>query len=167
MKLGDHSYFLGKEIVDVTTVGKFSSIAGGVYIHGPDNHECVINKNHVSCFDFKERWGLGEKSAPTRNTVVIGNDVWIGEDVNILCGVTIGDGAIVGAHTVVAKDVPAYSVFVGNPGEVNHYRFSPEIIEKLLKIKWWSWPNNVIRERLSEFNDINRFVELFGGDENV
>lgn len=67
----------------------------------------------------------------------IGNDVWIGNNVLIKGGVTIGDGSIIGMGTVVTKDVPPYSVFVGNPGRIVKYRFSPEVIEGLEESQWW------------------------------
>ncbi len=162
MKLGSHSYFLGTDHGDDTVVGNFSSIAGGTYIHGPDNHACVLNHDLVSCFDFGDFGADFTKSGQARKTVTIGNDVWIGEHVQILSGVNIGDGVIVGAHTVVGKDVPPYAVIVGNPYKIVRYRFSPKIIEVLLRIKWWNWDDGVIRERLSNFRNIHDFVKQYG-----
>ena len=74
----------------------------------------------------------------------IGNDVWIGANAFIGSGVTIHDGAVIGAHAVVVKDVPPYAVCVGNPGRVVKYRFEPEIITALLKLRWWDWPDEKI-----------------------
>ena len=68
---------------------------------------------------------------------MVGNDVWIGQKATILPGVHIGDGAIIGACSVVTKDVPPYSVVAGNPAEVKKYRFDKETIDLLLKLKWW------------------------------
>jgi acetyltransferase-like isoleucine patch superfamily enzyme len=67
----------------------------------------------------------------------IGNDVWIGHGAYVRAGVTIGDGAIVAAHSVVAKDVPPYALVAGNPAQVKRYRFDPETIAKLLALQWW------------------------------
>ena len=162
MILGRGSYFLGTDHGKSTHVGNFSSIAGGTYIHGPDNHACINNRKLVSTFD----WGVwGADFTPSGRyikDVMIGNDVWIGEGVQILSEVTIGDGAIVGAHTVVGKDVPPYAVIVGNPYVIKRYRYSDEIIKKLLEIKWWDWDNRKINERLASFIDIDEFIKLYG-----
>jgi acetyltransferase-like isoleucine patch superfamily enzyme len=69
--------------------------------------------------------------------VVIGSDVWTGHNVNVMPGVTIGDGVIVAAGAVVTKDVPAYAIVAGVPAEVKRYRFSERVIERLLRLKWW------------------------------
>ena len=81
-----------------------------------------------------------------RGDTVVGNDVWIGQNVTILPGVHIGDGAIIGANSVVAKDVPPYSVVVGNPAEVKKYRFDEGTREFLLKLKWWDKDVEIIRK---------------------
>lgn len=69
----------------------------------------------------------------------IGNDVWIGRNVIVLPGVSIGNGAVVGAGSVVTKNVEKYSIVAGNPARPIRYRFTSEQIEKLEKIKWWDW----------------------------
>lgn len=74
--------------------------------------------------------------------VEIGNDVWIGDGVFIKNGVKIGDGAILGARAVVTKDIPPYAVAVGCPAKVIKYRFDKEIIDELLKLKWWEIDDN-------------------------
>lgn len=162
MKLGKNSYFLGTDNGFETSVGNFTSIAGGTYIHGPDNHACVFNRRLVSCFDFGDFGADFTKSGLSKKRVEIGNDVWIGEYAQILSGVKIGDGAIIGAHSVVAKDIPPYAIAVGNPIEIKSFRFPPEIVHKLLDIKWWDWDNQLIRERMDDFRDIEKFVEKYG-----
>ena len=74
---------------------------------------------------------------PLKGDTVIGNDVWIGQNVTIMAGVHIGDGAIIGANSVVAKDIPPYAVAVGNPCHVVKKRFDDELIDLLLKLRWW------------------------------
>ena len=76
-------------------------------------------------------------------------------------GITIGDGAIVGAMSVVAKDVPPYAVVVGNPAKIVHYRYSEDVIAKLLKIKWWDWSESLIKERMEDFKDVDIFVSKY------
>ena len=78
--------------------------------------------------------------------VVIGNDVWIGTNVTIMSGVTVGDGAVLGACSVIAKDVPPYTIVAGNPGKVVKHRFTPEITQKLLDLQWWNLDDVLINK---------------------
>ena len=95
-----------------------------------------------------------KKTAP----VIIGNHVWIGQGAMIMKGVTIGDGAIIGAHAVVTKNVDPYSIVVGNPAKTIKYRFSEDIINALIKIKWWEWGKQKIKDNINDFRDINLFI---------
>jgi len=143
-------------------IGKYSGIAQNCMFLGQGAHLSVINKDYVANYPFDDKQYSGNFPKRIENTTItIGNDVWIGFRTTVLNGVNIGDGAIIGAGTLVAKDVPPYAVFIGNPGQVHHYRFSPEIIEKLLKIKWWDWSDQIIRERIEDFKDINKFIEKY------
>ena len=83
---------------------------------------------------------------PLKGDTVVGNDVWIGQNVTVMPGVHIGDGAIIAANSVVAKDVPAYCVAGGNPCRVIRQRFDEELTEYLLKLRWWDWePDKIFR----------------------
>ncbi len=93
--------------------------------------------------------------------VKIGSDVWIGANVVITQGVTVGDGAIVGAGAVVTHDVAPYSVVGGVPARHIKYRFPRDIIDALLRIKWWDWPLRKIRDNWELFQDIDEFVRRF------
>lgn len=85
-------------------------------------------------------------TAPTKvEPVLIGNDVWIGHGAFVKPGVRIGDGAIVGAHAVVTRDVPPYAIVVGNPGRVVRYRFPDAVIQRLLALKWWNYSLDSLR----------------------
>lgn len=77
--------------------------------------------------------------------VKIGAACWIGDNVTILEGVEIGDGAIVGAGSVVTKSVPAYAIVVGNPARVIRYRYPDEIVELLRGVDWWNWSDDRLR----------------------
>ena len=79
-----------------------------------------------------------------KGDIVIGNDVWIGYEAVILASVTIGDGAIIGARAVVTKDVPPYTVVGGVPARQIKRRFPEQIINELLKLKWWAWDEDRI-----------------------
>lgn len=94
--------------------------------------------------------------------ITIGNDVWFGENVIVTNGANIGNGVIAGAGAVITKDVPDYAVVVGVPARIIRYRYTPEQIEKLNKIAWWDWPDEVIRERYDDFYlDIEEFLEKY------
>lgn len=145
-------------------IGKYTSIADEVTILLGGNHRM----DWVTTYPFpalNNEWPdaaniIGHPQS--KGDVVIGNDVWIGNGATILSGVVIGDGAVVGAKAVVTKDVPPYAVVVGNPGKVVKYRFDDEIIEKLLKIKWWNWSDRKVAKNLSLLcsNDTERITKL-------
>ena len=108
-------------------------------------------------------------AAPIRSCgsqVIIGNDVWIGCDVTIHSGVHIGNGAVVGAGAVVTKDVPPYTVVVGNPARVIKKRFDAETIARLQHIKWWYWPAEQIQQHISLLlGDVGTFIARFSASE--
>ena len=87
--------------------------------------------------------------------------MWIGQYSTILSGVNIGDGAIIGANSLVTKDVPPYAVVGGNPAKLIKYRFDEETIEKLLELKWWDWDINKIMDnrRLLNGKDLEKLFE--------
>ena len=99
-----------------------------------------------------------------KRKVVIGSDVWIGANCIIFEGVTIGDGAVIAAGSIIRRDVPPYAV-VASVDKIIKYRFSKEIIEKLLKIKWWNWPDEKIKENLNLFYEPEKFVKKFCKEE--
>lgn len=134
-----HYPFLGDRLV----IGKFCAIAKGVeFIMNGANHRM----RSVTTYPFNimgggwEQFTPAEDDLPLKGDTVVGNDVWIGQNVTVLPGVHIGDGAIIGANSVVAGDVPPYSVAVGNPCRVVKQRFDPELTAYLLDLKWWDWP---------------------------
>ena len=92
---------------------------------------------------FYEEWDHGMEVTEAwdhRGDIVIGNDVWIGYEAVILSGVTIGDGAIVAARSVVTRDVPPYTIVGGVPARPIRRRFDQETIDALLELRWWDWP---------------------------
>ena len=141
-------------------IGKYCSIAGGVtvWLGGEHRHDWVTT------YPFSvlnpEVAGHIQGHPKSKGDVIIGNDVWIGASAFILSGVTIGDGAVVGARAVVAKDVPPYSIVVGNPARVIKYRFEEDTIQKLLKIKWWNWSKREIYAAMHLLlaSDIDAFI---------
>lgn len=91
----------------------------------------------------------------------IGNDVWIGINVTIIGGVTIGDGAVVLTNAVVTKDVPPYAVVGGIPAKIITYRYDNETIDFLLKIKWWNNNDNWFRKNWELLCDIEKMKEFY------
>ncbi|MCC1498218.1 CatB-related O-acetyltransferase [Alcanivorax sp. 1008] len=112
-------------------------------------HESFHNSQRTTTY-FVERNLLRTPASPdaeiSRGPIVIGNDVWIGAGSKILSGVRVGDGAIIGAGTIVTRDVPAFSVVGGNPGRVLRARFSPEVTDRLQSSEWWNWSEERLRE---------------------
>lgn len=96
-----------------------------------------------------------------RERLVIGNDVWIGYEAVVMAGVTIGDGAIIGARAVVTKDVPPYTIVGGVPAKPIRKRFDDETIERLLDLKWWDWPIEKIRRHLEDIQsgDLDKLIK--------
>ena len=92
---------------------------------------------------------------------VFGNDVWIADNVTIMSGVRIGDGAVIACNSHAVKDVEPYSIDGGNPAKFIKYRFTQEQIECLLKIQWWKWSPEKINEHVHLLNNdkINEFID--------
>jgi acetyltransferase-like isoleucine patch superfamily enzyme len=98
-----------------------------------------------------------------RGDIVVGSDTWVTNGVTVMSGVTIGDGAVVGTKAVVAKDVRPYAVVVGNPAREIRRRFSDEQVEALLRIRWWDWPTEKVKEHVELLSspDIDAFIARF------
>lgn len=131
-----HHYDFNK---DKLIIGKFCQIASGVnFIMNGANHQM----NSVSTFPFYifEGWEQDIPpiyEMPLKGDTVVGNDVWIGQNATILPGVHIGDGAIIGMNSVIGSDVLPYTIVAGNPAKEIKKRFDKELIDILLKLKWW------------------------------
>tara|TARA_Y100001968_G_C19339484_1_gene708709 strand:+ start:275 stop:1000 length:726 start_codon:yes stop_codon:yes gene_type:complete len=161
---GDYSYSTMNTTILRAVIGKFCSIASDVFI-GPTSHP--LEKVSTHPFLFLKDYGfinhddqlVIERREGTFTS--LGNDVWIGQGAVIMPGVKIGDGAIVGAQTLVTKNVAPYSIVVGSPAKHIRYRFEREIIDQLLEIKWWNWEKSRIEKSIPEFSDIKRFVSKY------
>lgn len=148
-------------------VGKFCSISEDVVIFLGENHHI----DWVTTYPFSaaqvraiqsELINTKNISAQplTKGDVIIGNDVWIGRSTTIMSGVKIGDGAVIGACSVVTKNIAPYEIVAGNPAKVIRKRFDEKTIEKLLKLKWWDWEIGKINEEI-ELLCSNKFDKLF------
>lgn len=147
---------------DRITIGSFCSIADEVVIFGGGEHRI----DWITTYPLRVVFnlpGAGKDGHPhTKGETRIGNDVWIGYRAVILSGVTLGDGVVVGAGAVVTKDAPPYSIVAGNPAKVIRYRFDEDVIEALLRIKWWEWPIEKIIENAGVLcgADMNALQEI-------
>jgi acetyltransferase-like isoleucine patch superfamily enzyme len=143
--IGDYTVVINSEI------GKFSSISWGVTI-GPEEHDFNRVTNHSFLYSTKSFKLVQRKMySPFEKKCTIGNDVWIGCNSTILRGVKIGDGAVIGANSLVNKDVPPYAIVAGSPAKILKYRFEPNIILALLDVKWWDLPIKTISENAQIF----------------
>jgi acetyltransferase-like isoleucine patch superfamily enzyme len=150
------------------TIGDYCSIGPGVLIIPFMAHILEKEYEHFRLSTFPmvllKKNGLQKKSIfPIKGKFVkIGNDVWIGANSIIMPGVTVGDGAIIGASAVVTHDVPPYAIVAGVPAKILRFRFETGQIEKLLRISWWNWPKEKIIENLDYFyDDIDKFIDKF------
>ena len=138
---------------DKLVIGKFCSIAcGAKFIFTSANHTLKSLSTYPFPIFFEE-WGLDSANITEvwdkKGDIVIGNDVWIGYEAVILSGVTVGDGAIIGARAVVTKDIPPYAIVGGIPARYIRRRFDEKTVTKLMELKWWEWSDEKIKENLS------------------
>jgi len=168
ISIGDYTY--GRPAMqrfsenEILSIGKYCSIAPKVTIILGGEH----NAQWISTYpfpSFKKLWPQASKLTGhplSKGAVTIGNDVWIGFGATIFSGVTIGDGAIIGALALVTKDVEPYTIAAGNPAKPIRRRFSDETITKLLRIKWWDWPKEFIEKHVDVLcsDNISQLIEL-------
>ncbi len=137
-------------------IGKFCSISFNVVVGGGEHpYRFVTDHAFLYSKDFDlmpEFVNNDETYNRFSEPCVIGNDVWVAANAVILRGVNIGDGAVIGAGAVVTKDVPPYSIVGGVPAKIIKQRFDDKIVERLLKIKWWNLPSDVIKQNFRLFN---------------
>ncbi len=137
---------------DRLVLGRFCSIAcGAKFLFNSANHAMGSLSTYPFPLFFQE-WGLEKarvaEAWDNKGDIVVGSDVWIGYEAVILAGVTIGDGAVIGARAVVTKDVPPYTIVGGVPARAIRRRFPEETVEELLRLKWWDWPPERIAQNI-------------------
>jgi virginiamycin A acetyltransferase len=144
---------------NILRIGNFCSIARNVTFCLAHNHRT----DWISTYPFHKYFKNNifiEGYPQVRGDIIINNDVWIGVNAFFLAGVTVGNGAVIGACSVVTKDVPPYAIVAGIPAKIIKYRFDEEIIYELEKIKWWDWPIEKIIEEstLLQSTNIKEFI---------
>jgi acetyltransferase-like isoleucine patch superfamily enzyme len=154
------SYAINYHPDDVVRMRRYVGISNNTIILNGGEHEL----HRVATYPFGRRVVDGLILPQRKEGVVtdIGNDVWVGTRAIILGPVKIGDSAVVGAGAVVTRDVPPYSVVAGMPAKVVRMRASDDQIEKLLKIAWWDWPPETVRERVDDImGPIQPFIDKY------
>lgn len=159
-------YTYGYEFIEnksLKSIGAFCSIAHGTVIVPNDHRMDWVTTSPILAvkdFGFADRDLNMEYCPSEKREVIIGNDVWIGANCIIFEGVKIGDGAVIAAGSIIRHDVPLYAVVV-SVDKIIKYRFSKDVIDKLLKIQWWNWPDDKIKENLNLLYNPEKFVEKF------
>lgn len=151
---GPNLYWNEGDFSHKLSIGAYCSIADdvGIFVGRHGRHTV----DYVSTYPLGMVYGDPGRRSPSKVIngnlgVQIGNDVWIGRGAFIMAGVSIGDGAVVAARALVNKDVEPYSIVGGIPAEHIKYRFDKDTIQKLMRIKWWDWPDEMIAERREFF----------------
>jgi len=166
--LGSFSYINTNCILNNVQIGKFTSIAPyTTVIYG--QHPTHFVSTHPIFYSTREQCGTTFTDKQlyeefnyvkgAKKSVIIGNDVWIGYGVKIVEGITIEDGAVILAGSLVTKDVESYSMVGGIPAKHIKYRFTQEIIIRLKDVKWWDEDIEWIKKNANKFNDINLFIK--------
>lgn len=162
-EIGDYTYVSINASILLTKIGKFCSIGPNLFC-GWGVHPTNGLSTSPAFYSTKGQAGITfskEDKISETIGIEIGNDVFIGMNVTIIDGIKIGDGAIIGAGAVVSKDIPPYAIAVGSPIKIVRYRFEAEIIEKLLKIKWWDFDHENLQKVEEDFFDVNNFIQKY------
>lgn len=164
--VGKYSY-IGSGYMPYTKIGKFCSISFDV-ISQPYTHDLSFvstfpgfyskDKRFFPYCSVKNSKELVKNKNDSAFSVIIGNDVWIGQKAIIKGGITIGDGAVIGIGSVVTKDIPPYAIVGGNPAKIIRFRYPDDTIAKLLASKWWDKDDNWIKENSDLFSDVEELL---------
>lgn len=159
--IGDYSYLGPCATAAHASIGRFCSIARDVSIGSGSHPSRGTISTHPAFYLSRPAKGWSFASQDARieyQHTTIGNDVWLGVRVVIRDGITVGDGAIVGAGAVVVKDLAPYGIYGGVPARLIRFRFAPERIEHLLRLRWWDKDEMWLREHAALFMDADAFA---------
>lgn len=163
VKMGRHSYCGEGCFFAYSEIGRFCSIGNeviiGTWLHPTQLVSTFPGFYHSSKYTINLH---RNDEIKTFAETTIGNDVWIGHRAIVLGGITIGDGAIIGAGAVVTKDVEAYAIVAGVPARMIRKRFQKHIVDRLLELRWWNYDDDILRRYSDLFGDPDVFIERFG-----
>lgn len=159
--IGRHSYIGYSSEIHSCDIGAFCSIANGLIVGGAKHPLDWVSTSPVF-YDVGGGTGrhLGKHTIDPLKRTSIGNDVWIGSRVIIMQGINIGTGAVVGAGSVVTKDVPPYAIVAGCPAKIIRYRFDETIIQQLLDTHWWDLDDDELKQFSEYLNHPESFVKM-------
>jgi acetyltransferase-like isoleucine patch superfamily enzyme len=170
--LGIGSYVGSNSQIPNSLIGRYCSIGNNIQIiTGRHPTKDFVSSNPIF-YDTYNKMPLGKSQnhfeefnrLDGKYSVKIGNDVWIGANVLLREGITVGDGAVIAMGSVVVKDVLPYEIVGGNPAKNIRYRFSAEQIQQLLKLQWWNWPVEKVKEEREKFANIDTFLSTYKAD---
>lgn len=142
-----------------TEIGSFCSLGANIRIGGASHSIDWVSTSPVFNMNKDHLKKKFSKHAFLNSGAnIIGNDVWIADNVLIKAGVVVGDGAVIAMGSVVTKNIPPFEIWAGNPAKLIRKRFSDDVISELLEIKWWEWSDIKIAENAYLFNDIDAFI---------
>ena len=159
--IGRHSYIGYNSEIHSCDIGSFCSIANGLIVGGAKHPLDWVSTSPVF-YDVGGGTGnhLGNQEIESLKRTSIGNDVWIGSRVIIMQGLKIGTGAVIGAGSVVTKDVPPYAIVAGCPAKIIKYRFDDDTIRLLLDSRWWELSDEEVKEYSIHINQPNLFINM-------
>lgn len=162
-EIGAHTYIANNTDVENAVIGKFCSIADFCRIGMGQHTLNLLSTSPIfteTVNALREGWTDKDYQVDPHPKTVVGNDVWIGSHVLVKGGVTIGDGAIIAAGAVVVKDVPPYAIVGGVPARVIKYRFDADIIETLIRFKWWELDDSTLQTNIFLFQKQMKETDL-------
>lgn len=162
VNVGRYTYIGANNTMENVDIGSFCSIGSYVTVGGGvhptdrltlstifyDNNNCFRNRDFINGIEVNQP------------KTIIGNDVWIGDQSYIKAGVIIGDGVIVGAHSVITHNIPPYAIVAGVPARIIRYRFNQDVIKKLLEVQWWKWSDDMIKRNKEYLSTIEGIMKL-------
>lgn len=172
-EVGYGSYMGKDNVLYNVSIGKYCCLADNIRVIGATHPTSKFVSFHPAFYSTKKQAGFTYTSIQRFDEYrfvegnffcKIGNDVWIGEDVKILGGITIGDGALIATGAVVVKDVPPYTIVGGVPAKVIKSRFEPDQVDFLLKFQWWNKGEDWIKGNIDKFQDIAHFYSTYNAD---
>ncbi|MEO1291936.1 MAG: chloramphenicol acetyltransferase [Pseudomonadota bacterium] len=167
VRFGDYSYTDRFADIANAEIGKFANIAAFVRINGGNHPTWRVSQHHFQ-YRASMYWDDAEDEAEffewrASTPVVTGHDIWLGNGALVMAGCRIGDGVVLGAGSVLTKDVPPYEIWAGNPARKIRDRHPPALAARLQAVAWWDWSHEALRKALPDFRalSVEGFLEKY------